>query len=69
MLTAALNLLPLVSEALRALPEFRRLYEEIAAGLDEGDQQTLKAALELAFDRRDEAHQELQDLVRQYGQA
>lgn len=66
LLSAALNLLPVVGPAVAALPEFKRLYEQL--GLVTGgkaDQDTLKRALDLAVQDRDAAHNDLQALVRE----
>lgn len=68
LLAAALKFLPLVTAGVKALPEFKALFDNIVDVIpNDADQATLKEALELAFDERDEAHAELQALVEQYG--
>lgn len=68
LLGAALKLLPVAKELLGAGPELRSIFTAIKGALPaKADQDTLKAALELAFDERDQAHAELQELARKHG--
>lgn len=64
MFTTVLALLPKVGPLVAALPEFRRLIEEITATLgDKRDQAELQRAYELALSDADDAHADLQALV------
>ena len=60
-----LALLPKVGPAAAALPEFKKVYDQIVATFKEHDQVTLREAyVELMADN-DAGHQRLQDKLRQ----
>lgn len=63
MLAILLALLPKVGPVVAALPEFKALFDQIKDTLSSDDQDTLKEAYELARDRSDQAHDDLQKLV------
>lgn len=63
-----LALLPKVGPIVAALPEFRKLVQEIVATLtDKRDQAELIAAYDLALEDAADAHQRLQALVAKHG--
>lgn len=64
--TTLLALLPKVGPAMAGLSEFKALYEQIKSTLGEKDQATLQKAYELARDRSDAAHADLQALVAEH---
>lgn len=67
-LPTILALLPKVGPVVAALPEFRKLVQEIVATLgDKRDQAELIAAYELALDDATVAHDRLQALVAKHG--
>ncbi len=63
MLKTMLGLLPVVGPVVAALPEFKALVDQVAATLSSDDQDALQTAYELAKDRSDAAHADLQALV------
>lgn len=63
MLTTILELLPKVTAAVAALPEFARHIKAVKDTLSEDDQATLQTAYELAKQGSDEAFAELDALV------
>ena len=60
-----LALLPKIGPVIAALPEFKRLFNEVVAAFDTLDQAELRAAYELALSNAADAHDKLQALVRQ----
>lgn len=64
--TTLLALLPKVGPAVAGLSEFKNLFEQVKATLGEKDQATLQKAYELARDRSDAAHEDLQALVAEH---
>jgi hypothetical protein len=66
-LVDVLKLLPAVGPVVAALPEFRKIYDGIVQTFDSAtDQQTLMDAYDTAISGAADAHQDLQDLVRQH---
>ena len=65
-LASALSFLPVVGPVVAALPEFKKLWDEIVSTFDGSDQQTLQQAYDLAISEAADAHQDLQDLVAQH---
>lgn len=63
MLTELLALLPRVSSAVAALPEFVAVIRKAKAAMSEKDQKTLQTAYDLARAGSDEANAELEALV------
>lgn len=63
-IASILALLPKVGPVVAALPEFKRLFDELVGAFDsKADQDDLRAAYELAIDEAAEAHAELSALV------
>lgn len=60
-LTSVLKLLPAVGPVVAALPEFKRIYEQIVATFGERDQATLKDAYFDLMAENDEGHRRLQE--------
>lgn len=67
MLTTILALLPKVGPVVAALPQFKALVDQIKDTLSSDDQATLQSAYALAMKRSDQAHADLQALVRDHG--
>lgn len=65
MLSVILALLPKVGPVIASLPEFANLVSRIGSTLSSTDQQTLQAAYELAKRDSNEAHADLQALVKE----
>lgn len=63
MLETILTLLPKVTSAVAALPEFVKVVKAASASLSDHDQSTVKSALALAQEGSDTANQELADLI------
>lgn len=66
MFATLLALLPKVGPVVAALPEFKNLFEQVKGTLGSKDQATLQKAYELARDRSDAAHADLQALVAEH---
>ena len=66
MFATILALLPKVGPVVAALPEFKALFDQVKATLSSDDQETLQRAYELARDRSDAAHTDLQQLVAEH---
>lgn len=63
-LSTILALLPKLAPAVAALPEFKRLFDQLVATFDsEADQAELRAAYELAIDDAEDAHGKLAAIV------
>lgn len=59
----ALSVVPAVTAA---LPEFKRLFDQLVATFDrDQDQETLRKAYDLAISDADDAHNDLQALIRE----
>lgn len=63
MLSTILALLPKISSAVAALPEFAKLIRDAKAAMSEDDQAVLQSAYDLAIAGSDQAHADLQALV------
>lgn len=63
--TTILSLLPKVGPVVAALPEFKALIDQVKDTLSSDDQEELQRAYQLARDRSDAAHADLQQLVRE----
>lgn len=67
-LPTVLALLPKVGPMVAALPEFRKLVQDIVATFDDSrDQAALMGAYELALDDAADAHDRLQAIVTRHG--
>lgn len=66
MFATLLALLPKVGPVVAGLDEFKALYEQVKATLNEKDQATLQKAYSLARERSDTAHADLQALVAEH---
>lgn len=64
MFELVLNLLPKIGAGVAALPEFKALVDQALATVRGKDHETLSNAYELAKRNSDDAHNELQELVR-----
>lgn len=60
-LVSVLKLLPTVGPVIAALPEFKKVYDQIAASFAEKDQQTLQEAYRDLMAENDEGHARLQE--------
>ena len=60
-LSSILKLLPIVGPAVAALPEFKKVYDQIVATFGSGDQATLREAYADLMAENDEGHQRLQE--------
>lgn len=61
----ALSLLKVVPQVVAAAPEFKRLYDQLVASFDkDADQETLQRAYDLALSDAEDAHDDLDELVR-----
>ncbi len=63
MLSTILALLPKVGPVVAAIPEFKALIDQAKTVLSSDDQAVLQSAYELAKQRSNEAHADLQALV------
>lgn len=59
-LTSILKLLPAVGPVVAALPEFKKIYDQIVGTFGEDDQETLKDAYADLMAENDEGHARLQ---------
>jgi len=67
-LTSVLKLLPAVGPVVAALPEFRKIYEQITATFDDKpDQDTLKEAYVDLMNDNDAGHKRLQEKLKRAG--
>ena len=66
-LSSMLGLLPVVGPIIAALPQFKTLWDEVAATFDgHADQETLKTAYATAISGADDAHEQLQVIVAEH---
>lgn len=65
---SALSLLNAAPKVLAALPEFKALWDRIISSFDDDNsQEVLKNAYEVAMSDAENAHTQLQDIVRRHG--